>query len=45
MVGICKDKMDETLSIVGHTVEPKVKDFAEEILNKRYSSYSPAKIQ
>ena len=27
MVGIFKDKMDETLSIVGNTVEPKVKDF------------------
>lgn len=45
MVGIFKDKMDETLSIVGNIVEPKVKDFAEEILNKRYISYSPAKIQ
>ncbi|MGL5591455.1 MAG: MPN551 family DNA-binding protein [Mycoplasmoidaceae bacterium] len=45
MVGIFKDKMDETLSFVGNTIEPKVKQFAEEVLNKKYLSYSPAKIQ
>lgn len=45
MVGIFKDKMDETLSFVGNTVEPKVKTFVEEVLDKKYISYNPSKIQ
>ncbi|MGL4647652.1 MAG: MPN551 family DNA-binding protein [Mycoplasmoidaceae bacterium] len=44
MVGIYKDKMDETLAYVGNVIEPKLKAYSEEKLNQRFLSYVPARI-
>ncbi len=45
MVGIYKDKMDETLAMVGNTIEPILKKHAEKTLDKKFISYVPSQIQ
>lgn len=45
MVNIFKDVMDPTLSIVGSTIEPKLRDYASKHLNTQYLVYEPAKVK
>jgi hypothetical protein len=44
MVNLFKDDMDPTLSLVGNTVEPLLKHYAEENLKNEYLTHDPMKI-
>ncbi len=45
MVGIYSEPMDETVALVGNTIEPMIRDYVSETLNINYTSYDPMKIK
>lgn len=45
MVGIYTEPMDETVALVGNTIEPKIRDYVSKKTNQNYISYDPLKIK
>lgn len=45
MTNIYYEEMDETLSYVGNTIEPKIKNYVEEKLNINFKQYDPFKVK
>ena len=45
IVNLYKEEMDVTLAHVGHTIEPKIRDFVSQQLNINFKSYDPFAIK
>ncbi|GHU53031.1 hypothetical protein FACS189496_3990 [Bacilli bacterium] len=45
MVNLFKDSMDPTLANAGNIIEPKIRDYVQDELNIRYTSYEPSVVK
>lgn len=45
MVGIYSEPMDETVALVGNTIEPMIRDYVSQTMHLNFISYDPSKIK